>query len=277
MEEPQVPRPTTWTSFLTLVALPTIAFFGYAFYELSSSNAVGREISTIIQGSQSDAGLVSVLPQVRHIADTVRDGNLGLFGSSANGALQNAQALTTGIAEFRSDLVDAGLTSDDPRPLMTIVRDEIADSQNDELRATILDLQTQLSDLQSLQAVLMRGDHSYDVHFAFDSSELVLPAPSTLFAIGQRELANGNSKVTITGFADREGETEYNCALSARRTAAVLRSLPQGIDAIDIPLGESDVPIDPHIDGYREPANRIVRLTFGVAHQDSLKSCQQAF
>jgi outer membrane protein OmpA-like peptidoglycan-associated protein len=68
---------------------------------------------------------------------------------------------------------------------------------------------------------------SLEVHFAFDSAELLPDATVTLDHLGQA-LSRPNlqqNNIVISGHTDRKGTANYNLALSERRAEAVVNYL----------------------------------------------------
>jgi OmpA-OmpF porin, OOP family len=106
----------------------------------------------------------------------------------------------------------------------------------------------------------------YVVFFDWDKSVLTETAKIALDGAVSQYAWCGNSRVLLSGHADRSGSTGYNVALSQARNAAVRNYLTtRGIadEAIaSAAFGEGSPRVATQ-DGVREPQNRRVEVSFG--------------
>ena len=263
--------PKMWSWFTLLVVVPAIGFFLFASHELGSSRETENKIAGIIDNRlRGDESSTSALAQAENLASTLQRVNSEFSGTSYDSALQNAETLAESISDLR--MFYAGIDSslaDDGRPVGAIAREATDIGEFQSLSRTITELNQELAALRRFQAVVETDDHSYDVYFAFDSNELLLPVRHALLGIAEREAALGNTTLTIISYADRRGDLSPNCDLAKRRAQAILgalETLPVGIETRSIPRGENGVPIAPAEDGRQEPANRVARLRFGTSY-----------
>ncbi len=113
---------------------------------------------------------------------------------------------------------------------------------------------------------IVEPPRSFIVFFDFDSSRITPEAESILAAAADYVRRGGQSRIIVTGHADRAGAVAYNQALSERRASAVQANLVgkgiEGDSIITRARGETD-PLVSTADGVREPQNRRVEITFG--------------
>ena len=106
---------------------------------------------------------------------------------------------------------------------------------------------------------------SYTINFGFDSSAIETSANSVLDMISTEIKEYNPSDVTVAGYTDRSGSTEYNMALSERRANAVSRALSERGIAHAI-IGEEmygeNVPAVETKDGVKLRENRRVVIDF---------------
>jgi OmpA-OmpF porin, OOP family len=106
---------------------------------------------------------------------------------------------------------------------------------------------------------------TYTINFGFDSSSIESAANSVLDLISNEIKQYNPSDVTVAGYTDRSGSTEYNMALSERRADAISRELTQrGIEHQIIneeTYGETDSAVETN-DGIKLRENRRVVIDF---------------
>lgn len=106
---------------------------------------------------------------------------------------------------------------------------------------------------------------SYQIHFAFDRSDIESQAMQVLDGIARDISKFQPYEVTVAGHADTSGPADYNYALSQRRANAVSRELTQrGVPNRVIEtraLGETDPAVQTG-DGVKERQNRRVVVEF---------------
>jgi len=106
---------------------------------------------------------------------------------------------------------------------------------------------------------------SYQVFFAFDSTEISDAAAKVLQAAADSAGQLDLTRLNVTGHADRAGPDRYNVGLSQRRANAVANELVRlGVPRDEIVImwkGESQ-PLIPTADGVSEPQNRRVEIVF---------------
>ncbi len=269
--------PKMWNWFTGLVIVPAIGFFVFTSHELRSSREAGNDIAAAIDKPlQDEETLAAALAQVESLASILQRTSSDLTGTSHESALRNAEALAEEISGLRTFY--AGLDSpilDDRQPVSAIAREAVDIDEFEDLSRTIALLNQQLAALRQLQAVSETSEHSYDVYFAFDSNELLLPVRDALLGIAEREAALGNTRLTVVSYADRRGDFSFNCDLARRRAQSIvsaLATLPVDLETKSIPMGESGVPIAPREDEREEPANRVAQLRFATSYADGLDS-----
>jgi outer membrane protein OmpA-like peptidoglycan-associated protein len=97
------------------------------------------------------------------------------------------------------------------------------------------------------------------VFFDWDKSDITPEAARILQQAADNARRGGNSRIVVTGHADRSGAATYNQRLSERRAEAVRAQLIRnGMTTGQISTsgrGETQ-PLVPTADGVREPQNR---------------------
>ncbi len=106
------------------------------------------------------------------------------------------------------------------------------------------------------------------VFFDWDKSAVTAEASAILDRAAEQYMATGQTRVALSGHADKSGADEYNVKLSQRRADAVKAYLAgKGVPADAMTseaLGEGR-PLVETADGVREPQNRRVELAFSGA------------
>jgi outer membrane protein OmpA-like peptidoglycan-associated protein len=103
------------------------------------------------------------------------------------------------------------------------------------------------------------------IYFGFDVADVAESAMGVIAEIAGMASAQGPSKITVQGHADRAGSDDYNLALSAKRAANVAAALEaNGVAAGSMEISEfgESVPLVPTDDGVRNPENRRVEIEF---------------
>lgn len=106
---------------------------------------------------------------------------------------------------------------------------------------------------------------SYTIYFDFDKSTIRSNEKENLDRIAREIQRSNPSEVTVSGYTDRSGTSEYNQRLSERRTQAVVQALAAyGINvkvADQMSYGETNSAV-PGADGLRMQENRRVVIYF---------------
>lgn len=106
------------------------------------------------------------------------------------------------------------------------------------------------------------------VFFDWDKSAITAEASAILDRAAEQYLATGQTRVALSGHADKSGKDDYNMKLSQRRADAVKAYLAgKGVPADAMgaeALGEAR-PLAETADGVREPQNRRVEIAFSGA------------
>jgi len=104
------------------------------------------------------------------------------------------------------------------------------------------------------------------IFFDWDESQLETEAVPVVDAVAQRLRQMPGAPVSITGFADTSGPTDYNFRLGMRRAETVRDALvARGVSGDRLSVaseGETNLRV-PTADGVREPQNRRVRIVTG--------------
>ena len=105
----------------------------------------------------------------------------------------------------------------------------------------------------------------YEINFAFDSANIEPAAGNTIDQIANEIKQYNPNEVTVAGFTDKSGPSDYNVALSERRAEAVSEALTNhGVENRVIDkraYGETNSAVDTQ-DGVRLRENRRVVVEF---------------
>lgn len=106
---------------------------------------------------------------------------------------------------------------------------------------------------------------TYTLYFEFDSSALTNASKSTLAKISRQIQKHDPDQVTVSGYTDTSGPSDYNKALSKRRAASVSKALNSRGVVNEVlksrALGENNLAIRTN-DNVRRAENRRVVVEF---------------
>ena len=269
----EIDKVRDWTPWVGAVLLPALVFSGLGIRQDFRSRAVFEEASEISQSfggepvdsvigfQNSRVRIEETLAAVAEVQEVLaREDAI----PSSGDVLEDLAYILNEISAIRNALESTPATSNATESLSELAQTAAFVLESDE-SARVQQLEAELAELVQGQAVRPIGPGVYGIYFGFNSSDISFPARIAMASVVSREAPSNNDVLRIVGFADRSGSESQNCELARRRVEAVaelVESLGLEFDTERTVLGETGVPVDPDIDGKREPANRLVMLIF---------------